>query len=76
MAKITPIGETPNTFPAEMKETFWGRSVWPDQAGMAALLRAAVAGGGATAFRVPSATQRRQGRRRVYPAMATTSGIL
>jgi len=34
MAKIIPITEQFQHFLAEMKESFWGRSLWADAAGM------------------------------------------
>jgi hypothetical protein len=66
MAKVTPISEHFQHFLAEMKETFWGRSVWPDQAGVAAVFRTAVGAAARPLFLVPSATHGGRGRRRVY----------
>lgn len=50
MAKIIPMTEHFQHFPAEMKESFWGRSVWADEAGVAAFFRAALGGATSSLF--------------------------
>ena len=42
MAKIVPITEHFQHFLAEMKESFWGRFVWANEARLAAVFRAAM----------------------------------
>ena len=66
MAKIVPITEHFQHFLAEMKESFWGRFVWANEARLAAVFRAAMWERQRDRYSGWAPYERRQGQRRRY----------